>query len=470
MAADMLHIREGDDVFIDDNMVLPYRLVKNLGHGHSANVEMVEDMQTKAVYARKVFRIRNSRDERRRIFENEIKIIRRLSHHHHVIQVFATYVAKREVGLILSPVADGGDLDAFLHDCKEMDELLPEQASILKSAFGCLARGLHFMHHENIRHKDIKPRNILIHQGTVIYTDFGYSLDYSFTMQSTTTGRPYAFTQKYCAPEVRDWEPRNSKSDIFSLGCVFLEILAALHKRLVLPSSGAYHQHFEHIGSILADFDEALTKTTKGPFEDHLISRLIKIMLQPSPRARPSAETTSIYLWKFMVGPYLCSKCESERESILQEIDRLKASGNDHSEQLEANASTALQVLGSVNSTPMALTSQLLSSPSGRKHSKPRRKSKPLSSSPGPKRLEPLKPILLSSTSDLKHSETPKSKPPPPLPSRRRPEPPKSNLLSLLYGTERKEPPKSNLMSLLRDTEPGEPPKSNLRSLLDESN
>ncbi|KAF2003969.1 hypothetical protein P154DRAFT_572432 [Amniculicola lignicola CBS 123094] len=37
-----------------------------------------------------------------------------------------------------------------------------------------------------------------------------------------------AYTDRYRAPEVADWEPRNRKSDVYSLGCVFIEISARL--------------------------------------------------------------------------------------------------------------------------------------------------------------------------------------------------------------------------------------------------
>jgi serine/threonine protein kinase len=45
------------------------------------------------------------------------------------------------------------------------------------------------MHEQTIRHKDIKPQNILIHRGSAIYTDFGISLDFA-QQDSTTTGHP----------------------------------------------------------------------------------------------------------------------------------------------------------------------------------------------------------------------------------------------------------------------------------------
>ncbi|KAF1995992.1 kinase-like protein [Amniculicola lignicola CBS 123094] len=246
---EMIRINEGEDLFLEDTSKLPYKLLKNLGHGHSANVEMVEDRWTRSVYARKLFRICRSRDERRRIYENEIKIIRKLAPHHHVIRVFATYVTNREIGIILSPVAEGGDLETFLQDYKDLDIPRPlEQTKILQQAFGCLASGLSFMHQQKVRHKDIKPRNILIHEGSVIYTDFGYSLDHSLQSHSTTVGKPLTFTRKYCAPEVQDWGPRNSKSDIFSLGCVFLEILEALEADFLLQQSDfPYHETLSEI-------------------------------------------------------------------------------------------------------------------------------------------------------------------------------------------------------------------------------
>ncbi|KAF2184141.1 kinase-like protein, partial [Zopfia rhizophila CBS 207.26] len=250
-APSTISIQDGQDYFIENDAQLPYKLIKNLGHGHSARVEMVEDTNTGFVYARKVFRICGTRDERKLIFENEIKVIRRLAPHHHVVRVFATYVAKREVGVILHPVADAGDLEAFLEDFIEAnarESLQIGKIRILESSFGCLASGLAFMHGQKIRHKDIKPRNILIHQDSMIYTDFGYSLDHGSAAQSTTSGRPDTFTRKYCAPEVNDWEPRNSKSDVFSLGCVFLEILSALSREFKLPSHGkCYYESIESI-------------------------------------------------------------------------------------------------------------------------------------------------------------------------------------------------------------------------------
>jgi serine/threonine protein kinase len=58
----------------------------------------------------------------------------------------------------------------------------------------------------------------------VLITDFGTALDWSDDSGATTTGRPGPITSLYAAPEVIAYERRNESSDIWSLGCVFLEM------------------------------------------------------------------------------------------------------------------------------------------------------------------------------------------------------------------------------------------------------
>ncbi|KAF2178860.1 kinase-like protein, partial [Zopfia rhizophila CBS 207.26] len=228
----ILHIKEGSHYEIADVSVLPYQHIAILGHGGSAVVEKVKDSVTNSVYARKVYKmLTGGRYQVKEAYHREIQTIRRLSPHPHIIRVFATYRTGRTLAVILHPVADGGDLASFLSHYRDLGDgdLVAQQSMkiILNRAFGCLAKGLAFMHQKTIRHKDIKPHNILIHQGSVVYTDFGLAKDYS-NGSSTSEGHPGQFSRRYCSPEVADHGIRNRKSDIFSLGCVFLEMFATL--------------------------------------------------------------------------------------------------------------------------------------------------------------------------------------------------------------------------------------------------
>ncbi|KAF2681476.1 kinase-like protein [Lentithecium fluviatile CBS 122367] len=231
-------IKEGQDHVLRPGEEVPYRYLRSLGHGGCGVVEAVEDINTGRVYARKIVHLNpGSKTLRRQIFENEAKIIRDLLTHHHIIRVYATYYADPVVCLVLQPAADCGDLEVFLEAFRdEIEEFNADNThqpdatkkSTLERAFGCLASGLAFMHQQRIRHKDIKCKNILVHQGSVIYTDFGISKDFSQAESSTTEGPIQSFTRRYSAPEILDRDSRNSKSDVYSLGCVYIEIISAL--------------------------------------------------------------------------------------------------------------------------------------------------------------------------------------------------------------------------------------------------
>ncbi|KAF2120348.1 kinase-like domain-containing protein, partial [Lophiotrema nucula] len=130
------------------------------------------------------------------------------------------------MGLLMTPIADM-DLSTYLADAG------PSNRAELRTFFGCLAQGLKFLHERNVRHKDIKPSNVLIHQGSVLFTDFGLSFDFSEACHSTTISIVNGMTPRYCAPEVAESEPRNTSSDIWSLGIVFLEMLVVLKSHTV---------------------------------------------------------------------------------------------------------------------------------------------------------------------------------------------------------------------------------------------
>ncbi|KAH6859117.1 kinase-like domain-containing protein, partial [Alternaria rosae] len=226
-----------------------YQHMRMLGHGGSASVEQVLDLVTGSVFARKIIRnvySRNVEDAKRKLL-NEIRIMQRLPHHH-IVRVHSTRIEGRELTMILDPAADGGDLANYLQNYRDQgfhslgEDISKENARqnrVLRRSFGCLASALDFIHRQTVRHKDIKPQNILIHKGKVMYTDFGLSYDFGVTGRSTTTGNPQGITRRYCAPEVAEWGRRNTKSDVFSLGCVFIEMV------LALENDASYDQIYE---------------------------------------------------------------------------------------------------------------------------------------------------------------------------------------------------------------------------------
>ena len=92
---------------------------------------------------------------------------------------------------------------------------------------------LSYLHSNGIRHKDIKPANILLlkdknGKDTVSLCDFATAFRYGAREGGTTEGPVKRWTRRYAAPEVHAHEKRNTSSDVWSLGCVFLEMLSII--------------------------------------------------------------------------------------------------------------------------------------------------------------------------------------------------------------------------------------------------
>ena len=155
-------------------------------------------------------------------FGREISVMRQVNHQH-CVSLLGSYTDYDHVNILSSPVADM-DLATFLDLPVEQ-----EQRGILYHGFGCLCNAILYLHQNNIRHEDLKPQNVLIHGDNTLLTDFGFSLDFSDDSVSTTTGRPSAWTLRYSAPEVLDFKPRNRATDIWSLGCILLEMVSGFY-------------------------------------------------------------------------------------------------------------------------------------------------------------------------------------------------------------------------------------------------
>jgi tetratricopeptide (TPR) repeat protein len=229
----------GQHCYFKRDEPLPFEVQGVLGTGGFGQVDKVVSMISFREYARKrvlrniAFGSRRMEDITR--FVAEIEMLKRLKHCH-VVEFVGSYTDARYMGLIMSPVAEM-DLATYLThaDASKYPEL--------RTFFGCLARALEFLHQQNVRHKDIKPHNILVNHGNVLITDFGLSFDFTDANSSTTMSMVNAMTPRYCAPEVALQEPRNTSSDIWSLGVVFLEMVVVLKGKTIEYMVNFFKEH-----------------------------------------------------------------------------------------------------------------------------------------------------------------------------------------------------------------------------------
>ena len=168
----------------------------------------------------------------------------------------------------------------------------PRKLDILRKFYGCLASALQYLHKTSIRHRDIKPENILVKNDCVYLTDFGIALDWELLGRSTTT-EDVGKTWVYCAPEVAQPEKKNMSSDIWSLGCVFLEMTTVLKGRSITEMQEYFKEfhgnyRFYQCKDAIAGWAKGLLAS--GKESDNLPIGWIGGMLRIQPESRPSAE------------------------------------------------------------------------------------------------------------------------------------------------------------------------------------
>lgn len=133
------------------------------------------------------------------------------------------------------PVAEC-NLQQFLNK----PSLTPNELSLIRQFFGCITSGVAYIHRNTCRHKDITPRNILVNRGVVYITDFGLAYDWTDESKSKTYGKPGAMSLNYAAPEVFTEGNHGSATDMWSLGCTFLDMVVIISSSRWMKETCAY--------------------------------------------------------------------------------------------------------------------------------------------------------------------------------------------------------------------------------------
>ncbi|KAF2797714.1 kinase-like protein, partial [Melanomma pulvis-pyrius CBS 109.77] len=212
-----------------------------LGKGSLGLVDAVvsSGRNTVPFVRKRVFLPPSGRAQLLHIIKSEANILEDLVHTH-IVHLFGTYEHKPRIGLptfslLMFPVGDN-DLAGFLYNCTNLDQLSEEAQQAkhwLRRWFSCLTSALAYIHDQGVRHQDIKPSNIIHQRDHIFFTDFSSSARFDPT-STTSTENPARNSAMYSAPEVLDrvegsddYQRHGTRSDVFSLGCVFVEMFAA---------------------------------------------------------------------------------------------------------------------------------------------------------------------------------------------------------------------------------------------------
>lgn len=190
-----------------------YTIERLLGAGAMARVYLAVQNSLNRQVALKVMNSGDPQFHER--FLREGRIVARLKHHH-IVSVYDVGEFQCCYYMVME-YAEGGTLEARI-----------QQGLIIEQALTILhqvAMALDYAHQQGLVHRDIKPANILfMANGDTKVADFGIAKDYRQDQQLTQSGWMLG-TPSYMSPEQVLAQTVDSRSDLYSLGVMFYEML-----------------------------------------------------------------------------------------------------------------------------------------------------------------------------------------------------------------------------------------------------
>ncbi|CAE7244383.1 mkkA [Symbiodinium sp. KB8] len=243
-----------------------------LGRGAMGSVWMATDRHTGQKMAVKEVLLDTTEEGEKRAplcVDREVSLYRKVSHPN-IVAFFGTESIGETMYIFLECMP-GGSLNQLLSQIGAFDE--PDIATYSRQVL----EALHYLHTRkpSILHRDVKTANILLGvDGIVKLADFGCSKRASGNAVHTLRG-----SVQWMAPEVVNQQPYGRKADIWSFGCVLIEMLTTR------PPWG----HFET--NVAAIIHVATSKELLPKMESRGLGRQLVKGFMPRLRAqeRPSA-------------------------------------------------------------------------------------------------------------------------------------------------------------------------------------
>jgi eukaryotic-like serine/threonine-protein kinase len=211
-----------DDVLTRLNAALEgrYTVLEEIGRGGMAVVFLAEDLKHRRKVVLKVLRSELAAILGAERFLKEIEVTANLQHPN------------------ILPLYDSGEADGFLYyvmpvvEGESLRERLDREHQLPVEDVVEIARSvavaLDYAHRHGVVHRDVKPSNILLHEGQALVADFGIALamrkaggDARLTETGLSVGTPH-----YMSPEQAAGDRElDARSDVYSLGATTYEML-----------------------------------------------------------------------------------------------------------------------------------------------------------------------------------------------------------------------------------------------------
>jgi serine/threonine-protein kinase len=201
-----------------------YQLGPMIGTGGMADVYLAEDLRLHREVAIKILRSDLARDPAFVTRFNKEALAVAALNHPGIVAVYDSGQEKTASGVmpyIVMEYVEGKTLRELLHSG---DRLLFDRAiEIVEGILNALA----YSHKSGIVHRDIKPGNIMITDGGAVKVmDFGIARALADAGATLTSTWNIVGTAQYLSPEQATGGQADLRSDLYSVGCLFYELIS----------------------------------------------------------------------------------------------------------------------------------------------------------------------------------------------------------------------------------------------------
>lgn len=218
-----------------------YAVERVIGEGATAVVYLARDQHVGVPVAVKLLRPELAESAANARFLREIRRTADLKHPH-ILPVLDVGEHEGRPYFVL-PYMDGGTLRQRLQREHQLD--FAEAVAIAKR----IAEALDYAHGQGLIHRDVKPENILFSNGHACLSDFGIAraLETVYGDSLSSSASVVRGTPAYMSPEQAAGTGHyDGRSDIYSLACVFYEMVTGMPAFIGPTPESVIAQRFAH--------------------------------------------------------------------------------------------------------------------------------------------------------------------------------------------------------------------------------
>ena len=249
-----------------------YDTIETIGRGSYGKIFKAQRKQDGLVLALKRIDVVNLSAPEQTDTLHEASLMGQLEHEH-IVRFYDAFMDDNAIYIAMELI-EGGDLGTVI-DNHKVQRTYVDEAEIWQYLVEACC-GLKYLHDQRILHRDLKPQNIMLTADRhVKIVDFGFTKHLGQNqLAMSVVGTPL-----YMSPELCQKCGYDDRSDVWSLGCIFYELMS-----LRLP----------FVGHGWDDLTDNIAHQTPAPLPEHYSADLIAVvqmMMEKDKERRPDLAT-----------------------------------------------------------------------------------------------------------------------------------------------------------------------------------